>query len=82
MIFIETQKYHYVLDSKFIFYGHIHNVVSTWLNVVEIDVENDNVVSTLPNVVQINVEIDNVDSTLFNIVNSNVDVRNVVSTLI
>ena len=66
MIFIETQKYHYVLDSKFIipfFNGHIRNVVSTWLTVVKIDIENDNVVSTLPNVVYINVEIDNVGST-------------------
>ena len=68
MIFIETQKYYYVLDSKFIFSfsnGHIHNVVLT-----------------LPNVLQMNVEINHVDSTLFNVINSNVDVHNVASTLI
>ena len=79
MILTETQKYYHVLDSKFTFHffnGHIHNVVSTWLNVVQIDVENGNVVSTLANIVQINVEIDNVDSTMFNVVNSNVDVHN------
>ena len=62
--------------------GHIRNVVSTLINVLKIDVENDNVISTLSNVVQINVEIDNVDSTLFNVVNFNVDLHNVVSTLI
>ena len=85
MIFIETQKYYYVLDSKLIFSffnGHIDNVVSTWLNVVQIDIENDNVVSTLHNVIQINFELDIVGSTLFNVVNSNVNVRNVVSALI
>ena len=53
--------------------GHFHNVVSTFTNVVHINVENDNVVSTLSNVVYINVEIHNVDSTLFDVVNSNVD---------
>ena len=60
----------------------IFNVVSTLLNVVKINVENDNVVSTLPNFVKINVEIDNVDSTLLNVVNFYVDIHNVVSTLI
>ena len=64
------------------FNGHIGNVVSTWLNVVQIDIENNNVVSTLHNVVQINFEIDIVDSTLFNVVNPNVNVLNVVSALI
>ena len=44
--------------------GHIHKVVSTLINVVKLDVENNNVV-------HINVEIDNVDSTLFNNVNFN-----------
>ena len=60
--------------SIFIFFsnGHIHNVVSTLLSVVQIYVENDNVVSTLSNVVQINVEIDNVDSTLFNVLDGTV----------
>ena len=62
--------------------GHIHNVVSTLINVVKIYVENDIVVSTLPNVVQINVEMGNVDSTLFNVITFNVDVHNIVSTLI
>ena len=69
--------------SRFSFFPnrHIQNVVSTFPNVVKIDVENDNVVSTLPNVVQIEVETDNVEPTLFNVVNSNVDVHNVVSRL-
>ena len=61
--------------------GHFHNVVSTFTNVVHINVENDNVVSTLSNVVYINVEIRNVDSTLFNVVNSKVEIHNVVSML-
>ena len=62
--------------------GHFHNVVSTFTNVVHINVENDNVVSTLSNVVYINVEIHNSDSMLFNVVNSNVEIHNVFSTLI
>ena len=72
------------LNRSLIFFsnGRICNVVSTLLNVVKIDVENDNVVSTLSNVVQFNVEIHNVVSTLLNLVNYNFDVNNVVSTLI
>ena len=76
------------LNQDFIFFpnGHTCNVVSTLLNVVKIDVENDNVVLTLSNVVQFNVEIYNVVlthvSTLLNVVNVNVDVHNIVSTLI
>ena len=62
--------------------GHFHNVVSTFTNVVKLDVENDNVVSTLSNVVHVNVEIHNVDSTLFDVVHFNVEIHNVVSTLI
>ena len=45
--------------------GHFHNVVSTFTNIVKLDVENNNVVSTLSNVVYVNVEIHNVDSTLY-----------------
>ena len=81
-VLFEARKYYFAFDSRLKFYlfsnGHIHNVISTLLNVVKIYVENDNVVSTLSNVVQINVEIDNVDSTLFNVVNFNVDVHNIV----
>ena len=63
--------------------GHIDKVVSTFPNVVKIDIENDNVVLTLSNVVQFNVEKYNVVSTLFNTVNFNVDVQhNVASILI
>ena len=58
-----------------------HNIVSTFTNVVHINVENDNVVSTSSNV-DINVEIHNTDSTLFDVENSNVEIHNVVSTLI
>ena len=54
--------------------GHFHNVVSTFTNVVRLDVENGNVVSTLSNVVHINVEIHNIDSTLFGVKNSNVEI--------
>ena len=61
--------------------GHFHNVVSTFTNVVKLDVENDNVVSTLSNVVHVNVEIRNVDSTLFDIVHFNVEIHNVDLTL-
>ena len=61
---------------------HIHNVISTLISVVKLDVENNNIVSTLSNAVNINVEIDNVDLTLFNVVSFNVDVHNDVSTLI
>ena len=39
--------------------GHLHNVVSTFANVVHINIENDNVVSTLSNIAYINVEIHN-----------------------
>ena len=62
--------------------GRIHNVVSTMINAVKLEVKNNNLVSTLSKVVNINVEIDNVNSTLFNVVNFNVDKHNVVSTLI
>ena len=61
--------------------GHIHNVVSTLINVVKLLDENNNVIPTLSNV-HINFEIDNVDSTLLNVVNFNVEKHNVVSTLI
>ena len=62
--------------------GHIQNVVSTLINVVKLDVQNNNIVSALSNVVNINVEIDNVNVTLFNVVNFNVYIHNFVSTLI
>ena len=63
-------------------YGHIQNVVSTLINVVKLDVQNNNIVSTLYNVVNINVEIGNVNLTLLKVVNFNVYIHNVVSTLI
>ena len=44
--------------------GNFHNVVSTFTNVVKLDIENGNVVSTLYNVVHVNVEIHNVALTL------------------
>ena len=53
-------------------HDHFHNVVSTFTDVVKLDVENDNVVSTLSYVVHINVETHNIDLTLFDVVNSNV----------
>ena len=37
--------------------GNYHNVVSTFTNVLKLDVENDNITRTLYNVVHINVEI-------------------------
>ena len=52
--------------------GHIHNVVSTLINVMKLYVENKSIVPTLHNVVNINI-----DLTLFN-----VDIHDVVSTLI
>ena len=76
----EPQKYFVASNSRFIFiflaYGHIHNVVSKLVKVVNLDVKNDNVVSTLSNVVNISTKIDNVDSTLFNVVTFKVDVKN------
>ena len=62
--------------------SRFHNVVSTFTNVVKLDVENDKVVSTLSKVVHVNVEIHNVDLMLFNVVHFNVEMHNVVSTLI
>ena len=44
--------------------GHIRNVVSTLINVVKLNDENNNIGLTLSNVVNINVEIDNIDLTL------------------
>ena len=44
--------------------GHFHNVVSTFINIVKLDVENNNVFSTLLDVVHVNVEIHNVVSML------------------
>ena len=62
--------------------GHFHNVVSTFTNVVKLDVENGNIVSTSFNIVHVNVEIRNVDSTLLDVANFNVEIHKVVSTLI
>ena len=62
--------------------GHIHNVLSTLINVMKLDIENDNIVSTLSNVININVEINNVDLTLFHVVHINVNIHKVGSTLI
>ena len=83
-ILFEAQKYYFSFELRLRFFsnGQIGNVVSTFPNVVKIDVENDNAVLTLSNVVQINVEKQNVVSMLFHVVNFNVDVHNVASTLI
>ena len=43
---------------------HFYNVVSTFINVVKLDIENDNVVSTPSNVVHVKVGTHNVVSTL------------------
>ena len=48
--------------------GYIHNVLSTLLNIVKLDVENNSVVLTLSNGVHINIEINNVDSTFSGVV--------------
>ena len=83
-IFFKVQKYYFVFESRLIFFsnGHIRNVVSTFPNVVKIDVENDNVVSTLSNIAQFNVEKHIVISALFYVVNFNVIIHNIVSTLV
>ena len=76
-IFFEAQKYYFVFESRLNFFsnGHIRNFVSTLLNVVKIDVEND-VVSTLSNLVS------TLSNVQFNVEKHNVDVQNVASTLI
>ena len=83
-ILFEAQKYYFSFELRLHFFsnGHIGNVVSTFPNVVKIDVENDNAVLTLSNVVHFNVEKRNVVSTLLNVVNFNVEVHNVVSMFI
>ena len=48
--------------------GHFLNVVSTFTNVLKLDVENENVTPTLCSIVLINVEIHNADSMLFDVV--------------
>ena len=62
--------------------GHIHNVVSTLINVMKLDAENNRIVLALSNVVKIDVDLGNVALMLFNVANFNVDIHNVVSTLI
>ena len=53
-------------NSKIFFCSfQIFNVVSTLINVLKLDAQNNNILSTFSNVVNINVEIDNVNSTLF-----------------
>ena len=69
---------------SFFFFGnkHFHDVVSTLINILKLDVDKDNVFSTLPKVVCISVEIHNVDSTLYVLVNPNVEIHHVVSTMV
>ena len=55
--------------------GHIHNVVSTLINVMKLDDGNNSTVLKFSNVVNINVDF---DLTLFNVVMFTVDVHNVV----
>ena len=85
-IVVKTLNSGYSLWINFLFVlfrsGQFHNVVSTFTNVVKLDVENDNVVSTLPNIAHVNFEVHNVDSTLLDIVHFNVEIPNVVSTLV
>ena len=45
--------------------GDIHNIVSTLINIMKLNVGNNNIVSTLSNVANIIFEIDNVDSALW-----------------
>ena len=84
-IVVKTLNFGYALWINFFVLfrsDHFHNVVSTFTNVVKLDVEHDNVVSTLSNVVYVNVEIYNVDSTLLDAVHFSFEIHNVVSTLI
>ena len=61
---------------------HIHKIVSTLINVMKFDVENNSIVSTLSNIVNINVEINSVDLMLLKVVSfNNVDIHNLVLTL-
>ena len=68
----------------FVLFGNCNflNVVSTFTNVVKLELENDKVVSMFSDVVHVNVEILNIDSMLSDVVNSNVEMQNVVSTFI
>ena len=84
-----NQMSHFFLKLKSIFCSfqlfencHTQNVVSTLINVVKLDFQNNNIVSALSNVVNTNVEIDNVNLTLFTVANFNVYIRNVVLMLI
>ena len=74
----EAQTCYYVFFGV----GNIHNIVSTLLNNVKLDVENDGVISKSSKVAQDDIDIDDVVSTLFDIVNSNVDIHSVVSVLV
>ena len=65
-IVVETLNPGILIEFFFVLFrsDHFHNGVSTFTNVVKLDVKNDSVVSTLSNVVDVNVEIHNIDSTL------------------
>ena len=76
-LFFEAQKYFFALFN-FLKMVIFTTFVSTSINVMNLDAENNNNVSALPNV-NINIELDNVD---FDVVNFNVDIHNLVSTLI